>query len=284
MITVDACAKINLTLEVLRKRADGYHEIATVFQEIGLNDTLTFEDRPELTLECDHPTLESDQNLAFKAANLLQQETDCRKGALISIEKKIPVASGLGGGASDAAATLLALNDLWKLGLSTEQLLPLASGLGSDVAFFLHGGTALGEGRGERITTLPPFPTSWIVLFYPPVDIPSVKTKRLYDSLDASYFGEGHATKEVVDMLHRGIEISPSHLVNTFEEVAFTAYQGLEDHWQRFRELGADNVHLAGSGPTLFTLVRDVKQGEGIYHNLMKEGFEAYLVQSMAAR
>jgi 4-diphosphocytidyl-2-C-methyl-D-erythritol kinase len=165
-----------------------------------------------------------------------------------------------------------------------EQLVRLSSKLGSDVAFFLHGGTALGEGRGEHVTPLPPFPTSWIVLFRPPVDIPSGKTKRLYDSLNTSHFSEGLATKEMVDMLHRGVAISPSHLVNTFDKVAFTAHEGMEGYWQRFRELGADNIHLAGSGPTIFTLAQDLNHGEIIYRNLAKEGFEAYLVQSLATR
>ena len=284
MITVPACAKINLTLEVLGKRADGYHEIATVFQEIDLKDTLTFEEHPKLILECDDPDLQSDQNLAFKAARLLQEEAASRKGAFISIKKGIPVASGLGGGASDAAATLRALNHLWGLGLPPEQLLKLASSLGSDIAFFLYGGTALGEGRGERVTPLPSYPVSWIVLFRPPVDIPSGKTKHLYDSLNASHFGEGRSTKEMVEMLNRGSEISLSCLVNTFEKVAFTVYDGLEAYWQRFRELGADNIHLAGSGPTLFALAHDKRQGEEIYRNLVKEGFEAYLIQSLATR
>ncbi len=284
MITVPACAKINLTLEVLGKRADGYHDIATVFQEINLKDTLTFEERPQLTLECDCPALQSNENLAFKAARLLQEKTDSRKGALISIQKGIPVASGLGGGSSDAAAILRALNKLWGLGLSPDQLLKLANRLGSDIAFFLYGGTALGEGRGERVTPLPSYPVSWIVLFRPPVDIPSGKTKHLYDSLNASHFGQGRSTREMVEMLNRGSEISPSCLVNTFEKVAFTTYEGLEAYWQRFRKLGADNIHLAGSGPTLFALAHEKNQGEAIHRNLVKEGFEAYLVQSLATR
>lgn len=283
MITVPACAKINLTLEVLGKGADGYHQIITVFQEIDLRDTLTFEERPDLTLECDYPVLQSSDNLAFRAARLLQEETASSKGAFISIEKGIPIASGLGGGSSDAAATLRTLNQMWGLGLSTEQLLRLASRLGSDVAFFLHGGTALGEGRGERVTPLPTYPASWIVLFRPPVDIPPDKTKRLYDLLDTSHFSQGRSTREMVEMLNRGGEIFPTHLVNTFEKVAFTAYRGLEGYWQRFRELGADNIHLAGSGPTLFTLAHDKNRGEAIHRDLLKEGFETYLVQTMAA-
>lgn len=277
-----APAKINLTLEVLGKRADGYHDIATIFQQVDLKDMLYFEEHQRLILECDYPALQSDDNIVLKAARLLQKETGSRRGALISVRKGVPVASGLGGGSSDAAATLRALNQLWGLDLSTEQLLPLAAGLGSDTAFFLHGGTALGGGRGEHITPLPPHPTSWVVLFRPPVDVPPNKTTRLYSSLDNSHFTQGRSTEEMADMLNRGEGISPSCFVNTFEKVAFTTYDGLEGYWQRFGELGADNIHLAGSGPTLFTIVRDNSQGEAIHQNLVKEGSEAYLVQTVA--
>ena len=135
MITLFAHAKINLTLEVLGRRDDGYHEVITVLQAIDLKDTLTFERRPGIDIECDHPDLKSARNLAVKAARLLRETTGCTKGALISIEKGIPVAAGLGGGASDAAAALRALNELWQLGLSHVQLLQLAAEIGSDVAF-----------------------------------------------------------------------------------------------------------------------------------------------------
>ena len=284
MLTVSAYAKINLTLEVLGRRADGYHEVATVFQEIDLKDTLSFEEHRGISLDYDHPDLESPQNLALEAARLLQEAAGSWKGVAISIKKGIPIAAGLGGGASDAAATLRALNELWGLGLSLDQLLRLASRLGSDTAFFLYGGTALGEGRGERVSPLPPFPPSWVVLFRPPVNVPPSKTERLYASLDPSYFSEGQFTRRVVALLNQGGEPPPSSFFNTFERVSFTAYAGLEVYWQRFYALGADNVHLAGSGPTLFTMVRDKARGEGIYRSLRRGGLEAYLVQTMARR
>ncbi|MBE0416090.1 MAG: 4-diphosphocytidyl-2C-methyl-D-erythritol kinase, partial [Dehalococcoidia bacterium] len=131
---------------------------------------------------------------------------------------------------------------------------------------------------------LPALPASWLVLFRPPVDIPLGKTGRLYASLSPSHFTEGRFTKRVVDLLHRGEELPASSFFNAFERVAFTVFAGLEEYWQRFSALGADNIHLAGSGPTLFTLVRDKAQGEELHRSLRKEGLEAYLVQTMARR
>lgn len=282
MLTISTYAKINLTLEVLGRRADGYHEVVTVLQAIDLRDTLCFEEHQGISLHCDHPSLSSSDNLAVRAARLLQESAGSRKGASISLKKGIPIAAGLGGGATDAAATLRALNELWELGLSLNQLLQLASMVSSDAAFFLYGGTALGQGRGERITPLPPLPPSWVVLLKPPIDVPYNKTERLYASLNPSHFSQGQFTERMVDLLHQGGEIPSSSLFNTFEMVAFAAFPGLEGYWQRFSALGAENIHLAGSGPTLFALVRDKSQGEELYRSLKREGLEAYLVQTVA--
>lgn len=282
MLTRFAYAKINLTLEVLGRRADGYHELMTVFQTIDLKDTLSFVAQRGMSLECDYPGLNSPHNLALKAAGVLQEATGCSKGARISIKKGIPLAAGLGGGASDTAVTLKALNELWQLGLSREQLLQLAAKMSSDAAFFLYGGTALGEGRGERITPLPSFPPSWVVLLKPPINVPDNKTERLYASLNPSHFASGQFSKSMVELLHRRGEVPSSSLFNTFEQVAFAAFPGLEEYWQRFLDLGADNVHLAGSGPTLFTLTRDRSHGEKLFRSLSRKGLEVYLVQTVA--
>jgi 4-diphosphocytidyl-2-C-methyl-D-erythritol kinase len=313
MITLSAYAKVNLTLEVLGKRTDGYHEVTTVLQEIELKDTLSFEKHRGVIIDCDYPDLayprpsgkhkknrsftepgernratqkkhNKSPNLVLEAAKLLQEVTGSRKGVAISINKGIPIAAGLGGGASDAAATLRALNDLWELELPLHQLLQLASRLGSDIPFFLYGGTTLGEGRGERVSPLPTFPPSWIVLFRPPVAIPLNKTEYLYTSLDPSCFNEGQFTRRMVALLRQGGKPPISSLYNAFEMIAFTVYAGLEDHWHHFSMLGADNIHLSGSGPTLFTIVRDMAQGEGLHSSLISEGLEAYLVQTVAGR
>jgi len=313
MITLSAYAKVNLTLEVLGKRTDGYHEVTTVLQEIELKDTLSFEKHRGVIIDCDYPDLaypspsgkhkknrsftepgernratqkkhKKSPNLVLEAAKLLQKVTGSRKGAAISINKGIPIAAGLGGGASDAAATLRALNDLWELELPLDQLLQLASRLGSDIPFFLYGGTTLGEGRGERVSPLPTFPPSWVVLFRPPVAIPLNKTEYLYTSLDPSCFNEGQFTSRMVALLRQGGKPPISSLYNAFEMIAFTVYAGLEDHWHHFSMLGADNIHLSGSGPTLFTIVRDMAQGEGLHSSLISKGLEAYLVQTVAGR
>jgi len=281
MITVYACAKINLTLEVTGRRGDGYHEVATVLQEIDLRDTLTFRAHRGLILDCHIPDLEPSQNLAFRAAELLRKEAGSRKGAAIRIKKGIPPAAGLGGGSSDGVATLKALNELWGLKLPASRLLELASKLGSDTAFFVRGGTALGEGRGEAITPLPPLPKSWVVLFKPPIAVPQDKTKSLYAALRPSHFSKGQHTKKAIEMLDRGGGTSDLPLFNVFEQVAEDVYVGLGRWRQCFIELGAANIHLAGSGPTLFTISRDKAELDRLYRALAAEGLEAYLVRTV---
>jgi 4-diphosphocytidyl-2-C-methyl-D-erythritol kinase len=281
MITVYACAKINLTLEVTGRRGDGYHEIATVLQEIDLKDTLTFEAHRGLILDCDIPDLNSSQNLAFRAAELLRKEAGSRKGAAIRIKKRVPPAAGLGGGSSDGVATLKALNELWGLKLPATRLLELASKLGSDTAFFVHGGTALGEGRGDAITPLPPLPKSWVVLFKPPVAVPQDKTKSLYAALRPSHFSNGQHTRRAIEMLDRQEDVSSLPLFNVFEQVAEAVYTGLGRWRQRFLELGAANIHLAGSGPTLFSIGGNRAQAERLERALVAEGLETYLVQTV---
>lgn len=274
MITIAAYAKVNLTLEVIGRRSDGYHEVFTVFQEIDLKDDVSLEHGTGV--DC-----APREELVLKAAWLTKEVSGCGRGAAIRIEKCIPVAAGLGGSSSDAAAALRGLSDLWGLGLDRETLLDLGAAVSSDTAFFLHGGTALGEGRGERITLLPPLPPCWLVLVRPPVEVPASKTAALYASLSESDFTKGQFGRWFIDLLQRG-EVDHTCLFNAFERVAFATFPGLERFWRRFSELGADNVHLAGSGPCMFSLMRDRPRGEELSRRLKKEGLEAYLVQTRA--
>ncbi len=282
MTTLSAYAKINLTLEVLARRADGYHDIASVMQTIDLADTLSFEEDDQVRLLCDSPGLASPDNVVLRAAMLLQEASKCRQGAKISLEKAIPVAAGLGGGSSDAAATLRGLNEFWKLDLPLQQLISLASELGSDVPFFLIGGTALVEGRGERVTPLPPLPNAWMVLLKPPSDIAN-KTVRLYAALEEADFTAGEWAERLVALLRQGGSPDSSTLFNVFERAAFAFYPGLLDYRQRFLDAGAATVHLAGAGPTLFVLVEDRSRGEELHQLLCGYGLEAYLVQTIGA-
>ena len=283
MLTVKTPAKINLTLEVLSKRPDGYHEIRSVIQTINLCDSLSFSLNDKLQFGSDAPDFVVEESLVSRAAALLQQTTGCSKGARIEIGKRIPLASGLGGDSSGAAAILRGLNKLWRLGLSTAQLLELAPRLGSDVAFFLYGGTALVEGRGERVTPLPPLPHRWVVLLMPPVPRMPEKTRQLYASLKPSHYTDGQITQKLVEVLNEGGEFKPSMLFNTFENVAFEFFPGLKVYKEHFTQLGASYVHLTGSGPALFTMLEDKAQAEDLYTRCQQQGLESYLADTMAS-
>ena len=169
MVTINAPAKINLTMEVLAKRADGYHEIRSVIQSIRLSDTLTFRESENMELRCTYPGWFAGLSLVSKATELIRESTGRYEGAIIEVEKHIPLMAGLGGDSSDAAAVLIGLDRLWEMKLSDNELATLAAKLGSDVPFFLHGGTALMEGRGEKITPLPALPRHYIVLVNPAI-------------------------------------------------------------------------------------------------------------------
>jgi len=282
MLTVLAPAKLNLTLEVLAKRPDGFHEIRSVIQTLNLCDSLSFRLSQSIKFNSDMPNWIPEDSLVSKATSLLRQATGCSKGVTIEVSKRIPLVSGLGGDSSDAAATLRGLNKLWGLGLSREKLLALAVRLGSDAAFFIYGGTALVEGRGEVVTPLPPLPHMWVVLMLPPVPRLPEKTKQLYARLNASHYTDGRITERLVEALKRGREFMPSLLFNVFDNVAFDSFTGLRDYWQKFVKAGARDVHLAGSGAALFTLTEDKTEAEDLYVRLQQQGLECYLTETLA--
>ncbi len=283
MFSILAPAKINLTLEVLAKRPDGFHEIRSLIQTINLCDTFHFDLSQDIEFGCDNPEVVVAESLISRATALLQQATGCTKGATIEINKRIPLTSGLGGDSSDGAAILYGLNKLWELGLSLGELVSLALQLGSDVPFFLYGGTALVEGRGEKVTPLPPLPRIWVVLIIPDVPRLPEKTKRLYASLKTNHYTDGQITEKFIKALKEGGKIKPSMLFNAFENVAFDHFPGLKVYKEHFIKLGAPSVHLAGSGPALFTLVEDKAESERIYGGLQKQGVECYPVETLAA-
>ena len=282
MLTLQAPAKLNLTLEVLAKRQDGFHEICSVIQTINLCDSLRFQLSQNIEYKCDALNWISEESLVSKATGLLQSVTGCTKGAVIEVSKRIPLVSGLGGDSSDAAATLRGLNKLWGLGLSRGELLKLAPQLGSDVAFFLYGGTALVKGKGEMVIPLPPLPQMWVVLVVPQVPRLPRKTEQLYAGLKANHYTEGQITERLVERLREGGEFTPSLLFNTFENVAFATFSELSVYRGYMIKAGATDVHLAGSGPALFTLVKDRAQAEELHLRLQQQGLETYLTETLA--
>jgi 4-diphosphocytidyl-2-C-methyl-D-erythritol kinase len=283
MLTVKAPAKINLTLEVLSQRPDGFHQIRSLIQAIDLCDSLSFSLSDGIEFSSDNPDFVPEESLTSKAAALLRQTTGCSKGATIEVSKRIPFSSGLGGDSSDAAATLHGLNKLWQLGLSPEELFKLAPRLGSDVAFFVYGGTALVEGRGERVTSLPSLPPRWVALIVPPLPVVKEKTRQLYARLKPSHYSDGQITQRLLKVLKEGGEFKPSMLFNTFENVAFDFSPKLKVYKEHFIKLGAQNVHLAGSGPTLFAMFEDKAQAEELYQRCKDQGLESYLAETLAS-
>lgn len=283
MLTVQAPAKINLTLEVLSKRPDGFHEVRSVIQAIGLCDQLHFQSSKKMVIKCDHTGWLAEESLVPRAASLLRETSGCSEGATIELSKKIPLLSGLAGDSSDAAAVLIGLNKLWGLAFPPGGLARLASQLGSDVAFLLFGGTALVQGRGELVSPLPPLPRMWIVLLMPAVPRYTGKTGWLYTSLNESHYTDGQMTEKLVVVLTKGGDVVPANLFNVFDKVADDSFDGLDDYREWFFKAGAGSVHLAGSGPALFTLVKDRVQAEKIYKKLTEQGLEAYLAETLEA-
>jgi len=281
MLTILAPAKLNLTLEVLARRPDGYHEIRSVIQTISLCDRLTFRASPSVDIRTDSPQWSAEKSLVSRAVNLVQETAGVTRGITIDVESRIPLISGLRGDSSAAAATLRGLNECWELNLPEEKLFELAAQLGSDVPFFLHGGTAVVQGRGEVLTQLPPLPRHWVVLVMPDVPRLPGKTAKLYASLSSSHFTNGRITEQLVKELKEGRE--PSTLFNTFENVTFARGAELKVYRDHIRKLGASHVHLAGSGPALFTLLKDKAKAEELYTRCKQQNMETYLVETLAS-
>ncbi len=278
MLTVYAPAKINLVLEVLGKDND-YHRISSIVQSIDLCDVLNFELGEDISFECDEPSLKHD-NLVMRAATLLKESTKCDLGARIELRKHIPWAVGLGGGSSDAAATLLALNELWGLGFPLSEMVYLASRLGSDIPFFIYKGTALIEGKGEKVTPLPSLSSTCFVLLVPTLPKISGKTKQMYSNLRVADFTGGQFVEQARACFRKEKAIDRSVMFNVFERIAFDFFPGLDKYRMIMKENGAPGVYLAGSGPCLFTFFSGKEEAGELFSRLKKQGLECYLAFS----
>jgi 4-diphosphocytidyl-2-C-methyl-D-erythritol kinase len=275
MISTLAPAKINLTLEVLQKRADGFHEIRSVVQTINFADSLRFRPAPRLDYYCDLPEWSASKSLVSRAAELLRGLQRSRPGGSVEIQKRIPLSSGLGGDSSDAAAVLRGLNLLWNLQLSLRDLIDLGAQLGSDVVLFLYGGTLLMEGRGEIVQPLPAMPHGNVVLLFPAIPLSENKTRQMYARLTPAHYSSGAAAENFVKILKNRETSEDYSLYNVFDEVGFRFYSRLKDARAKFLEAGAKNVHLAGSGPTLFTLEMEARRASEIQRRLQEQGLKS---------
>ncbi|BCJ87418.1 4-(cytidine 5'-diphospho)-2-C-methyl-D-erythritol kinase [Effusibacillus dendaii] len=280
MVGEKAKAKINLTLDVLYKRPDGYHEVEMVMQSVDLSDHLLFDERgdDQITLSCNVPYVPLDErNLAYQAAALLKSRYQIRKGVHIKIDKQIPVAAGLAGGSSDGAATLRGLNRLWNLGLSLHDLAKLGAELGSDVPFCVYGGTAIAKGRGEQIERLAVACPLWVVLVKPSF---SVSTADVYGNLRVQEIKTHPDTKGMIRSLAEGNpEAIVSHLGNVLESVTFQMYPDLEKLKQSMIRFGAMGALMSGSGPTVYGIADRESKAQRIYNALRGFSREVYLTR-----
>jgi 4-diphosphocytidyl-2-C-methyl-D-erythritol kinase len=254
LIQLKSFAKINLCLYVLRKREDGFHDIYTVMQAVDLHDRLSLYKTPRgIVVQTDDPKLPTDRrNLAYRAAQILFDQTRVRSGVKIKIQKRIPLSSGLGGGSSNAAFTLIGLNRLFNLGLPGEKLVKMAREIGSDVPFFLSSGQAVVTGRGEKIREVNLPQTYWIVLIKPPVEL---STPWVYENFKIDLTKKRKSIK-----IYKKRESFFGSIVgweNELEKVAVKKYPQVKVLRRRLEEIGAIKTSMSGSGPTVYGIFFD---------------------------
>ncbi len=256
MVTIKAPAKINLVLDTMYKREDGFHEVEMIMTTVDLADYITVKE-----LATNKIVIKSDQyqvplnenNLAYKAAQLFKDHFNVKKGVEIFIKKKIPVAAGLAGGSSDAAATLKALKELWNINCTVDELASLGEKLGSDIPFCVYGGTALATGRGEVIKPIPSPPKCWVILVKPRI---GVSTKEVYGALDAKNASHPNVSAMLESIYAQDFNGVCENIGNTLEDVTLKKYPVVSEIKNKLIQFGADAVLMSGSGPTVFALVR----------------------------
>lgn len=280
-VFIPAWAKINLTLAVLGKREDGYHALVSVMQTISLSDTLRIQvtDDDRITCAVDAPSLRNDDNLAMRAARLLRNEGYLTHGAVIELRKEIPAQGGLGGGSSDAAAVLIALNRLCALGLSQTRLEELAARLGSDIPFFIHSGTALIEGRGELVTPLPDCEPLWLLIAHPPV---SISTAAVFQSVTPTDYGDTYDTDIVAEVIRGGSRLPLERLSNTLEPLVMRNWPEVAETREGLLRAGAPIVRMSGSGPTLFAPFRTLDEAIQVYEAARGQNIAVRLCRTVA--
>ena len=266
-IVVPAPAKINLALDIKGVRDDGYHEVEMIMQSISLHDTVIIgENDGGINLTISDPNLpEDEKNIAYRAAKLMIEKFDLIAGLDIHIEKNIPVAGGLAGGSTDAAAVLTGISKLFNLKIPDEELSKMASKLGSDIPFCLHGGTAVAYGRGEKIKQLPDIKKYYLVIVNPGIPI---STAWAYQEFDKLKMGKKVPIKGLIDKLSKKEKILwLDGWINVLEEVAISFYPEIIDIKNILKGMGAVFVLMSGSGSTVFAIVKDQEQGQAIKNN-----------------
>lgn len=271
-IKLKAMAKINLALDVVRRREDGYHEVRMIMQTVNLFDELTFikvrDSGIRISANLDDIPVNED-NLIYKAAKLLMDEFDVSEGIEISLVKRIPVAAGMAGGSTDAASTLVAVNELFELGLSRRQLMERAVKIGADVPYCIMGGTVLSEGIGEVLTPIAPAPKCRLLIAKPPI---SVSTKFVYQNLKLDESIKHPDIDRMIEAVNGGDIKEVSQLLgNILESVTTVHYPVIEEIKDFMKDHGALGALMSGSGPTVFGVFDDEISAKSCYEELKKK-------------
>ena len=272
-ITLKALAKINLGLDVVRRREDGYHEVRMIMQTIHLYDKLEIQKTTEsgiaITSNLSYvPTNEN--NLVYKAGKLLMDEFDIKEGVSVYLQKRIPVAAGMAGGSTDAAAMLYGMNQIFDLGLSRKDLMERGVKIGADVPYCLMRGTALAEGIGEKLTSLPPMVKCPVLIAKPAI---SVSTKFVYENLKLNEETiHPDIDQLIVDIKNKDLHAIAGHMGNVLETVTILEYPVIAEIKEQMMKSGAVNAMMSGSGPTVFGLFEDDETAQKAYDDMVKSG------------
>ena len=278
-MNVEAYAKINLSLDVLKKREDGYHEVSMVMQSLALHDTIEIIKTDDGDIHIELTGLGDEEkgipvdesNLIFKAAALMRERYSIEDGLMFRLTKRIPHSAGLGGGSSDAAAVIRGLNEMFGLGLGLGQMMRLGKEIGDDVPFCLMGGTALAEGIGEELTRLKPVPACRVLLVKPEK---GVSTREVYELIDGAdrHFPRLPDTKKVCEAIENGsLKSLARSMGNIMESVTLRMLPEIDDIKKKMEELGALGAMMTGSGPTVFGLYSDPELLEKAYSYFAEE-------------
>ncbi|MDN6639584.1 MAG: 4-(cytidine 5'-diphospho)-2-C-methyl-D-erythritol kinase [Tetragenococcus sp.] len=276
-----APAKINLGLDVLYKRADGYHELEMVMSSVDLADRLSFErlSADQIVIESNKAFLPIDhRNNVYQAAALIKKRYDITEGIKITINKNIPVAAGLGGGSTDCAATLRGLNRLWNLGLSMKEMIDIGMHVGTDVPYCLYGTTSFIAGKGEIVKVLEPMPPSWVILVKPRM---SVSTRKIFQQVDMARITHPSMKNLADAILKQDYQAMLEHMGNSLEDVTVAKYPVIQQIKTRMLKYGADVALMSGSGPTVFALCQKQSRAQRIVNGVRGFCDEVYMVRTL---
>tara|TARA_B100000519_G_scaffold103223_1_gene89489 strand:+ start:3203 stop:4063 length:861 start_codon:yes stop_codon:yes gene_type:complete len=280
MLTSKSYAKINLSLELLNKRKDGFHNISSIMQTISLSDLISVSLSDQMIIDSNTDSIPLGSNLVYIAAQKVKEKFNIKQNAHIKLTKNIPMSSGLGGGSSNAATVINLLKELWDIKCSHQDLLDLASSIGSDVPFFLSGGTAFVSGKGEIINQLPDVQTFNLILITFK-DLIKDKTTTMYSNIQSEHFTSGAITSNVKDKIVTGKTLNNGDLFNVFDLIVPNYIPNLKNIIKILTDLNFEEFHLAGSGPGLFFIIHDLKKAEYVQKELKNIDYlDSFVIQS----